>query len=618
MTSTRISISVGMLTVLFLGQLFAQEAAVEAKSELSEAMERLKTDLSFLASDELKGRDVGSEGIAEAGEYIAARFDDLGLQTDSFDGTPYQEFSIPGPAGLGDPARNTLAFEGVELELAPELSANFTAVTLGSNGKFSGELVFAGYGITAPELGYDDYEGIDVEGKVVVVLRKEPQQDQPDSIFDGTESSQYAYFVTKEMNAAAHNAAAMIMVNDFKTAGASDQLLDATAAGQGSPQTIPTVYCTRDLIDPVIKEATGKTLAELEAEIDQDVKPRSQVLSGITVTGETLIEQTKIPVRNVVGVLPGSGALASEFVVIGAHYDHVGMGGRGSLAPGTIEIHNGADDNASGTCTMMEVARRLSQQQVESRRAIIFMAFTGEERGLLGSKHYARNPRFPLEDTVAMLNMDMVGRLRNNEITIYGTGTAQNFAELIETMNETAQFELKTQAAGFGPSDHSSFYEKEIPVYHFFTGLHNQYHRPSDDIETVNFEGMARIASFITATATEIATAPERPVYNRVTSYADVGRSGPRNRRPRAVMGIQLDLNSDADGARVDSVPEDGPAAKAGLMAGDILVQVGDKEVNSIRDLRRVMSSYKPDDKVLVKVLRGEEELEIEMTLGQG
>ena len=590
----------------------------EKPEPANSAVERLRQDLSYLASDELKGRDVGSEGIAAAGEFIAGRFSDLGLKTDSFDGTPFQDFGIPGPAGLGDASRNTLVFEGVDDGPSPELLKSFTAVSLGNNGKFEGGVVFAGYGITAADLGYDDYKDLDVEGKVVIVLRKEPQQNDPNSIFNGRESSRYAYFIAKEANAALHKAAALIMVNDQQTAGDNDTLLAVTAAGSGANQTIPTIYCTRELIDPIIKQGTGKSLAEFEAAIDSDLKPRSQVLDGISAKGETFIEKTEIPVRNVVGVLPGTGNLADEYVVVGAHYDHVGMGGSGSLAPGTIAIHNGADDNASGTCALLEVARRMSGDESENRRTIVFMTFTGEEKGLLGSKHYARNPRFPLEDTVAMLNMDMVGRLRNNELTVYGTGTAENFDTLIEKLNESAQFTLKKQEAGFGPSDHSSFYEKKIPVYHFFTGLHNQYHRPSDDVETVNFEGMERVASLVFDATKEISTVAERPTYVRVTSYADVGRGPRRPRAARAVMGIQLDLSGSENGALVDSVPDDGPAAKAGIESGDVIFQINETEITSIRDLRQTMSKLKPEQKVKIKVRRGEEELEFDVVLGKG
>jgi hypothetical protein len=370
------------------------------------------------------------------------------------------------------------------------------------------------------------------------------------------------------------------------------------------------------VVDPLIQKATGKTLTELELAIDEQLVPQSVVLDGIEVQGETLIEQTQVPARNVIGLLPGKGALKEEYVVIGAHYDHVGMGGEGSLAPGTIAIHNGADDNASGTTTLLEVARRLAADDSENRRSIAFMAFTAEEKGLLGSKHYVRNPRFPLENTVAMLNMDMVGRLTDNILTVYGTGTADTFDGLIDRLNETTKFDLDKQPAGFGPSDHSSFYEADIPVFHFFTGLHNQYHRPSDDFELINLEGMARIADMVTGAAKEISTAVDRPSLLKNSAYADVGRRPNRPAPVRAIIGVQLDRTAAA--ATLSAVAENGPAAQAGLQAGDTILSIDQTEIPSTAALTETLSGYKPGDTVKITVLRDGEMLEVEVKLGSG
>ncbi len=623
--------------MIFAGYLIGLLLPRAAWSEdlASSTISRLREDISFLAADEQQGRDVGSEGIARAGEFIAQRFLELGLSTDAFDGTPYQDFTIPGPSQLGAEANNQLSFlgpvllpeklstedsdaEGSKSEPVwqPLIGENFQPLSLGSSGRFEGQVVFAGYGISAPDLNYDDYAGVDVTGKVVIVLRKEPRQQDDASPFDGRRSSQYAFFSSKELNAAMHKAAALILVNDSLTvANNGDQLLDVTGGGRAvSRSQVPTFFCTRELIDPLVSVGTGKTLAELEQAIDGDLQPRSQVLEGITCQGETLIEQSQIPVRNVVGVLPGRGELAEQYVVIGAHYDHVGMGGQGSLAPGTVAIHNGADDNASGTTAMLEVARRMAQDESENRRTLIFMAFTGEEKGLLGSRHYVRNPRWPLEDTVAMVNMDMVGRLTDNKLTIFGTGTAERFDALVDTLNESAGFVLDKQAAGLGPSDHSSFYEAQIPVFHFFTGLHNDYHRPSDDIEKVNYEGMARVTGMVTELVAGLSTQPERPRYMKTTARADVGRR--RGNRPaRPVLGIQLDTG--AAKVTIASVPP-GPSADAGLQAGDVITRIGENEVADLPALRRVMSEFKPGQKVKVLVRRGNEEVSVEVMLGRG
>ncbi len=596
-------------------QLHAEDVATSAVS-------RIGTDLKLLSSDELQGRNTGSEGIARAGEYIAQRFAELGFDTKLFDDTPFQDFTIPGPLGMGDPNRNTLVFTGDDIPAdfpALVLGENYTALSVGATGSFSGELVFAGYGITAPELGYDDYADLDVEGKVVIVLRKEPQQKLETSIFEGTQNSQHAFFSTKEINASLHKAAALIMVNDRLTVESSDgdQLLGVTDAGAAMTNNqIPTFYVLRSVVEPLIQKATGKSLTELELAIDEQLKPQSHMIAGARVQGETFIEQTQTPVRNVVGLLRGKGTLAEEYVVVGAHYDHVGMGGEGSLAPGTIAIHNGADDNASGTTAMLEVARQMAADNSENRRSIVFMAFTAEEKGLLGSKHYVRNPRFPLENTVAMLNMDMVGRLTDNILTVYGTGTAEGFDGLIDRLNEVSKFDIDKQPAGFGPSDHSSFYEVDIPVFHFFTGLHNQYHRPSDDFELINLDGMARIVQMVTAATKEISTQAQRPAPLKTSGFADVSRRPNRLAPPRAIMGIQLDRTTER--ATITAVNQNSPAEQAGIQIGDVIIKIDGTDIASAASLTEALSERRPDDTIKVTIERDSEMIEVDVKLGAG
>lgn len=601
--------------VAFFSSLCTHECV--AQYAPGEVQQRLQEDLTYLSSDELEGRDSGSEGIKKAAQFIVERFNALGIQTDKMEGDAFQNFSLPGPAVVGPAANNYLTFSSGD---TLKLGTQFNPLALGNNGSFEAEVVFAGYGITARELEYDDYAGIDATGKLVIVLRKEPQQNDENSIFNGTDNSQYAFFSSKELNAALHKAAGLIIVNDSQTIESSgDQLLSVAAGGSSiSNSQVPTFYCSRDIIDSIVKAGTGKTLAQFEQEIDSDAKPRSQILKGITAKGETLIEDSRLKVRNVVGFLPGKGDLADEFVVVGAHYDHVGMGGSGSLAPGTIAIHNGADDNGSGTTTMLEVARRMSEDASENRRSLIFMAFTAEEKGLLGSRHYVRNPRWPLEDTVAMINMDMVGRLNDNEtLTVYGTGTAAEFDEMIDRLNEKGKFNLVKDPAGYGPSDHQSFYEQKIPVFHFFTGLHNQYHRPSDDVELVNFDGMARIADMVTDAVLEIATNDERPTYLSTNAQADVSTTfRTRQAPPRAIIGIQLDSQDGA--ARTGAVTVGGPADKAGMKPGDVILKIGETEIDSVATLQREMRGKRPGSKITLEIQRGTEKLTLEITLGRG
>ena len=659
-------------TILATGMLLsAAPLRSQEPSDAAAATARLTADLTFLASDELAGRGVGSEGIAQAGEYIAQRFRELGFQVDAFDGKPFQPFGIPGQIGMGDPAHNLLSLQtkGQPVD-GLKMGTDFNPLSLGGNGQFSGQVAFAGYGITAKEYLYDDFAAFDPKGKVVIVLRKEPQQDNPNSVFEGKENSQYAFFTAKELNAAMHGVAALILVNDARTvelavakltedfvraeealqelknsaepddAGEKErrqtrlriatQLVESlqnkiknnagdvpmTVEAAGTPltsETVPTFYCTRKLADQLIQAGSGKSLNDLERAIDETGKPQSVLLEGVEAKGETNLKKNETPVRNVIALLPGAGALKDEYVVVGAHYDHVGMGGMGSLAPGTVAVHNGADDNGSGTVTMLEVARQLSTIKSDNRRSVIFMAFTAEESGLLGSKHYVRNPRWPLEKTVAMINLDMVGRLLNDELTVYGTGTAAEFPAILDRLNSQFNFKIVKVPQGRGASDHASFYDAKIPVFHFFTGLHNEYHRPTDDVGLINVSGMQRISRMVSELAREIVEAPERPKYLEIK-----GSAAPRNQSGagRAMIGIRLERALDAP-ANVTGLVEGGPAETAGLQVGDTIVSINNNSVTNIGEFRSEMAKLKSGQTVPIGFRRGDNTQTVDVKLGE-
>ncbi|MFN7450543.1 MAG: M28 family peptidase [Pirellula sp.] len=570
---------------------------------------RLLADIKYLASDELQGRAAENPGLEMAAEFIANRFAVLGLKTDLFEGKAFQEFTLDGSIEA-PAAKNSLSISVASGEIQSlKLQEEYLPQTLGKNGSFDAEMVFAGYGITATDLNYDDYANIDVRGKVVIVLRKEPQANDPKSPFDGTEPSQHALFTTKEINAAKHGAAAMILVNDASSEAASpNSLLPLSSGGGLIKDQIPTLFMKRSILQEWLKTA-GRSLKEIESTIDRELKPQSFVLPGFRAKGSVAIERTKLRSINVLGLLPGQGALANQYVVVGAHFDHVGMGGAGSLAPGTIAVHNGADDNASGTVSLLECARRLAgiakENPTRDRRNILFITFSGEERGLLGSIYYVNHPRFELEQTVAMLNMDMVGRLTNNELTVYGTGTAKEFDGMLDTMNSKLAFNIQRMPEGLGPSDHESFFRKDIPVLHFFTGLHDDYHRPSDDFDKINFEGMERIARMVTDLTDRIATDANRPSFIKVT-----GRANPQSNRTRTVrLGVRL------NGMVVDRVLPRSLAEKAGIQAGDTLIAVNSQEISSRSELDTSLRKSKKGDELAIGVLRGNEKVTLKVVL---
>jgi hypothetical protein len=316
-------------------------------------------------------------------------------------------------------------------------------------------------------------------------------------------------------------------------------------------------------------------------------------------------------VKNVVGILPGRGALAGQVMVLGAHYDHLGRGGSGSLDPdSTGVIHNGADDNASGTAALLEAARLLRGRLAGDRRTIVFIAFTAEEIGTIGSTHYVRHPVRPLDSTVAMINFDMVGRLRDGRLLALGAETAPEFGPLLDSLNRRYRFDLKASGDGWGPSDHQSFYAASIPVLHFFTDTHEQYHRVSDDPATINVDGVARVASFAADVATALATRPSRP------TYVSVPRPPPVSYGTGATMGTIPDMSGSPGGVRLTGVREGGPAATAGIQGGDIIIRIGEYEVKDLYAMTNALGKYQPGQVVTVTVRRGEETREFSVTLG--
>jgi hypothetical protein len=302
---------------------------------------------------------------------------------------------------------------------------------------------------------------------------------------------------------------------------------------------------------------------------------------------------------------------------VGAHYDHLGFGGNGSLAPWTTAIHNGADDNASGTATLLEIARRLMASGEKPKRRIVFIAFTAEERGLLGSDHYVRNPRFALEKTIAMFNLDMVGRLKDESLAVYGTGTAKEFDPLVESLCAKYGFKLTKHPGGFGPSDHAKFYGQKIPVLHLFTGTHTDYHRPSDDSPKLNIEGMRRVTDMLVEIIRTTDARDERPTFVEIKRVERIAADGgdPSDRPYFGSMPAYP--NPEKDGVLLELVSDDSPAAKAGLKGGDVLLQIGDTKTVSIEDFQGALTSHKPGDKVKVKFRRGKETIDAEATLSR-
>jgi hypothetical protein len=620
--------------------------ALQAEDLLSrEAIEqRLTQSSKYLASDELEGRGISTAGIDKAADYLAAEFTRMGLDTKRYQGTPFHTFYMGTRFALGQTNSLALTAPGSQAQEL-RIGTDFTPLSLSGSGKLDLPVAFVGYGISAPKLNYDDYAGIDVTGHAVIVLRNEPQKTDANSPFDGAQASDFSQLSHKVTNAIQHGAAAVLLVTDNASLpevtdpAKADPLLAFLVKSNVGGRQIPIVHCQRAAVEPLLQAAAKMELAKLEQQIDSDLKPRSMLLNGCRVTGEISVVRTGKPLKNVVAVLPGSGPHAEETIVLGAHYDHLGLGGSGSLAfTNKKEIHNGADDNGSGTAVLIEVAQQLTlrhAQQPPARR-IVFIAFTAEESGLIGSERYVKDPLFPLNQTVAMLNLDMVGRLRQERLTVYGTGTAAEFDPLVDRLGTKYAFSVVKKPGGYGPSDHSSFYQRSIPVLHFFTGLHKQYHRPEDDSELLNVPGMARISQMVADSIEELAAAKQRPTLQKVSGGDDIeglteallGGSGdgtagtkktvkPGTGQPYlGVASRKAAMNAEVAGYLVDRVTADGPAATAGIRGGDLILKLGADSIRNIDDLTTTLKKHKSGEKVTLQLRRAGIDLEVEATLG--
>jgi len=587
--------------------------------------DRLRADVEWLAAPEREGRGPGSAGIDAAADWVAARFRDVGLETRVAGDGPFQSFAMTLEAKLGPQAGNVAelvgpAREGMPPQVVPlELGTDFTPLAAGGSGAFDLPLVFAGYGITAPAEGYDDYAalGAAAKGAGLVMLRQEPQKDDPHSVFAGNQASQYAALTRKVANAAEHEAGGIVFVNDTDAEG--DSLMAFTRAGEGNAaRTMPILHLKRSLVDTVVREALGKPLTEIQRGIDAGPAPASGVLDGWRLRGSTAIERVETQGRNVLALLPGRGRPAmgdepaigpGETVVLGAHYDHLGYGDSNSAAPGERAIHHGADDNASGTALLVEVARLLAARG-PFPRSILFAAFSGEERGLLGSGHYAAHAAMPLADTVAMVNLDMVGRLVDDKVIVHGTGTGTGLETLVDRLVAAHRLGVAKEPGGFGPSDHASFYAKKIPVLHVFTGSHADYHRPSDTADKINYEGMVRLAGFVADIVADLAVAAERPAHVEVASPA-FARGG-----DRPYFGSIPDFGNPGKGYSISGVAKDSPSARGGLKGGDRIVRLGDSAIANLEDFDSALRKHKAGATVPVVVVRDGAEVNLEVTLG--
>jgi len=563
-----------------------------------------------LAQPAWGGRGVGTAGIDSAAAFIATEMVAAGLDV-PFSSGYFQSFEVTTGVAVGEPCGVTA---GVTSVTAGE---HMQPLGFSTNGTLRAPIVFAGYGISAPGYEWDDYAGLDVRDKLVLVLTQEPGEMDSTSRFDGSVNTAYAEMRTKAITAREHGALGLVVVNG-PLHHAGEPLRKPRTEGAGYMSSGLLAATVSEYVADEILLSAGLKLADAQRAIEEGGKPKSFAIPD-SVTLTVTLKRTRAQTRNVAGILRGRDE--SRTLVVGAHYDHLGLGTESSLAPDTGLPHVGADDNASGTAAMLGVARRLAERMKGGWRPehnIVFAAFTGEESGLLGSSHFTDDPPVPLNTIEAMLNMDMVGRLRDNRLMVMGTGTSEHFPALVANVNRRSardSFALRTSSDGYGPSDHSSFYKRQIPVLMLFTGAHADYHKPSDTWNKVHANGVARVASFAAALIESLDARP-KPPYRKAEADSTVGRIAGGGGYG-AYLGTIPDYMQTEGGVLLSGVRAGGPAAVAGLQGGDVIVQFDGVRVDNIYDYTYALRSRKPGQQVRVTVKRAGTERTYVVTLSR-
>jgi len=604
-----------LLAFLLLGSLsplFATQAADSMEANRLVEQQILE-ELSYFAADSMEGRDTGSEQLVECANYLRSELQKLGYTFPANEDDGYQEFSIAGQPGQG-PANNLQVTGAADLQWQND--RDFRVCAFGGSGAFAGPLVFCGYGIDDAENNFDEFAGLDLEGKVAVIMRRVPGQSNPGSLYvdkNGTIDVNRAGLRTKYTNARERGAVAVLFVNDpHSVKKEKDELFEFGYGGSGKPDEIPIFQITVAAANQLLKSTIGHTLEDVETAIDRTMQPLSQELHGVSIRGTADLDFSKTQTGNVVAVLEPRDADIRETIIIGAHYDHVGWGKFGSLAPGTRAIHNGADDNASGSIALLSLARRLAEKSGKLDRRIVLIWFAAEERGLLGSKHYVDAPLYPLSDTIAMLNLDMVGRMCDEKLTVFGVGSSDVWNPWLDQIEADTELNFFREKKAFGPSDHAPFYEKKIPVLHLFTGLHGDYHRPTDDVEEINVQGMRRVVDVLEGLTLNLANADQRPNYIENKKWIQVGRHA----GGRPFVGVIPDLYASVDGLVVQNTAEDSPVETAGLQPGDVIVSADGQAIRTRKDFWDVIDQHAPKETIPLEFQRDGTRMSVEIKLG--
>ncbi len=548
-------------TILFLTAcicLVINTAAQKLSKKEEKSRKRIESYVNYLASDRLEGRGTGSAGENLSAIYIAEQFKKNKVSAKGENGTYFQNFEITTLRVAKDSTQ--LLINSLPLKLFTD----FYPISYSTNRKtVDAKLIFVGYGISAPELNYDDYAGKEVKGKVVVINISTPDTQQSHSKYIN-----YLSLDTRVKRAEKLGASGIIFINK----GDSKDSPSGELAKNIKPSTIPVFFVIN-----------SNFILEFPSELPVLMK---SLIFSISATGHNVIAYKNNK--------------AKYTVILGAHHDHLGYGEiPGSREPNSNAIHNGADDNASGTSALIELSKQLKKRKFKKFN-YLFIAFSGEEMGLIGSKYFVKNPTINLKKATCMLNMDMVGRLRDT-LMIYGIGSSPYWNEAIKILRQDTSVigKINTSESGIGSSDHMSFYLDSIPALHFFTGQHYQYHKPTDDIALLNLNGEVKVIEEVMKVISIIPSNSLLKFTADTTSKSDIKRTS-----LKVTMGIMPDYIYDSEGIKIDGVKEGKPAANGGLQKGDIIIAIAGEKTPTMQAYMKVLSKMEKGQKVEVIYIR--------------
>ena len=560
--------------------------------------EELNDHIAFLSSDSLKGRYPGTPEMEIAAQYIRDAFIEAGLELLGEEGL--QEFEVTTDISRGD--NNTMSFQGQQFEAGND----FVPYAFTSNDELEAEIVFAGYGFNFNKKGveWNDFDGVDVKGKWVLLLTGDPEIDSANSVF-----ATYSGDREKTLTATDAGAAGVLLVSG-PVMDKRDQLIslhfDKTMGNSG----VPVLNIKRSVADALLAKS-GQNIENLEALLNETHQANSFALTESLIASAE-VNQVKVNTHNVLGFLEGADpVLKDEIIVIGAHYDHLGFGGpqSGSRMPDTNAVHNGADDNASGVAAIIEILEKLAAHKKEMKRSVLVVAFSAEEMGLLGSKYFVNHPSFELSQLKAMINLDMVGRMKDDHgVLLAGVGTSKEGASLLKELESVdTSLNFGYSPDGYGPSDHAAFYAENVPVFFLSTGAHDEYHTPFDDVEKINIEGEKKIADYSYALMENLINREQSLSYqeNDMTDQRKRGRRG-----FSVTLGIMPDYaGAENVGLRIDGLRKGGPAEKAGMKKLDIIIAIDGKPIKNIYDYMHRLNTLEKGKTASVDVLRDGERI---------